>query len=211
MSFSSIDELRSQLGGPVSQQRTPEYIAKQMHAVPDAPVIDRNKFILGKVKGKHVLSFGASGPLHEQMVAAADTVAGVDRTDSDDIVGFDLDDVSQSDLPIQRLWEGPLWYEPDIIVCGEILEHLSNPGWFLKRLKLQWPFVPVIITVPNAMSTVGLDHMKRGTENVNIDHVSWYSWRTLSTLLSRVGYNIKEFYWYNGQPRFAEGLIVVTE
>jgi hypothetical protein len=53
--------------------------------------------------------------------------------------------------------------------------------------------------------------MEAGTENVNVDHVAWYSWRTLKTLLDRYGYPIREFYWYKGRPRFAEGIIVVTE
>jgi hypothetical protein len=68
-----------------------------------------------------------------------------------------------------------------------------------------------VITVPNAFAQAGRSHMLRGVENVNVDHVAWYSHRTLKTLLERVGYDIKEFHWYRGVPYLAEGLIVVTE
>jgi hypothetical protein len=48
-------------------------------------------------------------------------------------------------------------------------------------------------------------------ENVNIDHVAWYSPRTLRTLLERARWNITEFAWYGGDPGVAEGLIAVAE
>lgn len=204
--YNSIEELRSQLGGASTPKVQSEaYKKKQIHEIPKAPVVDRVNYILEKVKGKKVLEFGASGPLHEAVKKVVSAYLGVDREDSDMVKGFDLDDVSESELPIV---DGD---PPDLILCGEVLEHLSNPGFFLQRLKKQYPNVPVLITVPNAMSYGSLKYVTSGIENVNIDHVSWYSWRTLKTLLSRFGYEIREFYWYNGKPQISEGLIVLTE
>jgi hypothetical protein len=198
--YATIDDLRSQLGA--KSEPDPAYAAKMLHDVPLSTVVDRAQFILQKVNGKRVLEFGASGPMHDAIVREAAACLGVDREDGPGVVGFNLDDVSRHFLPEFRC---------DVIVCGEVLEHLSNPGWFLHRLKTQYEGVPVVITVPNAFAQAGRSHMLRGVENVNVDHVAWYSHRTLKTLLERVGYDIKEFHWYRGVPYLAEGLIVVTE
>lgn len=204
MPANSIDALRASLGGEL-KKTDPVYAAKQLHEVPKAEVVNRPEFIIARTKNKYVLEFGASGKMHEAVKASAKAYRGIDREDSVDgtVVGFDLDDVSQTDLP---QLDGA-----EIIVCGEIIEHLSNPGWFLTRLRKQYPGVPVLITVPNAFAVAGLSSLMKGVENVNKDHVSWYSWRTLKTLTERVGYEVKEFAWYNGKPLVSEGLIFVVE
>jgi hypothetical protein len=110
VSYGSIEELRSQLGDGEAKpkQFDPAYTAKQLHKIPESKVVVRNDFIVERVKGKNVLDFGASGLLHKQIVGSAAWVAGVDLEDSDGIVGFNLDDVSRIDLPIEprhhRLW-----------------------------------------------------------------------------------------------------------
>lgn len=192
----TLDDLRDNASGP-----SPEYAAKQLHRVPDAPTVDRRAFILDRCRGKVVLDIGASGPMHQAIEEAAGKCYGIDRDDSPGVVGVNLDSYP---VPL------PYWDDVEMVVCGEVIEHLSNPGHFLQALWLTYKS-PVIITVPNAHSHSGLRSLERGIENVNIDHVAWYSYRTLKTLLTRVGYEIKEFYWYNGKPRFAEGLIVVAE
>lgn len=204
--FATVDALRESLARPTIGPLSPEYVAKMMHDIPRATVVDRHAFILGRISGKRVLEFGASGALHEQMRRKAVFLFGVDRASdlSDDtVIGFDLDDVLQPRLPGEV---GPY----DVIVCGEVLEHLGNPQYFLHRLKTQFPDVPVILSVPNAFSAIAGAHLERGVENVNKDHVCWYSYRTLRTLLERVGYTIEQFHWYGGEPLTAEGLIVVA-
>lgn len=201
--YATIDELRSHLGTAPAKEADTAYAEKMLHRVPDAPVVDRAAFILEQCRGKRVLEFGASGPLHEAIakVTTAGSL-GVDRETAAGIVGFDLDDVSLQTLPDNN---------PEVIVCGEVLEHLSNPGWFLTRLRRQFPGVAVVLSVPNAFSAVAARHIVRGTENVNRDHVAWYSYRTLLTLLKRAGYTKNVFAWYRGAPMTAEGLLVVME
>lgn len=199
--YATIDELRSQLGG--TPQRSPEYIAKMLHPIPTTDEVNREKFILGNCQGKRVLEFGASGPLHEAIVTVASDYLGVDRTPAPGVVVFDLDDVSLLALPRNGT--------PDLIVCGEVLEHLGNPQWFLTRLRMQFKGVPVILTVPNAFSEKAHRWAQRNTENVNADHVAWYSPKTLSVLLQRAGYTVGGLYWYGGSGPTADGLVVVTE
>jgi hypothetical protein len=201
VSAATLDELRQSLGGGSSSA---VYAKKMLHVVPPTKVVDRPAFVLERVAGKRVLEFGASGELTTQIQQGCRKYLGVDREAGHGVVAFDLDDVQQDDLPRCEP-------QPEVIVCGELLEHLSNPGWFLARLRRQYAGVPVIITVPNAQPVAGLKHLQRGVENVNRDHVAWYSYRTLKTLVEREGYTVKDFAWYNGQPLFAEGLIFVVE
>lgn len=201
MSYDTIDDLRSQLGAPAAL--SPAYVAKMMHPIPVAESRDRSKFIIDHVTGKRVLEFGATGPMHDAIVKAAAVTQGVDREASVGVEAFDLDDVSLASLPRMDV--------PDVIVCGELVEHLSNPGWFLTRLKAQYAEVPVIITVPNAFSGVTRGHLLASSiENVNRDHVAWYSYTTLSVLLLRAGYTVREFYYYGGSGPTSQGLIVIA-
>lgn len=205
MSATTIDSLRESLAGPTPKSRA--YAEKMLHALPPMTEVTREAFVLERVTGKRVYEFGASGPLQAAIREVAAGYCGVDREAADAVIGFDLDDVSQRWLP----W-GPYQHEaPDLIVCGEVLEHLSNPGWFLARLRRQFPQTPVLITVPNAFSEGGRQSLRRGVENVNKDHVAYYSWKTLDTLLTRHGYRAALWHVYNGTPGVAEGLVVVTE
>jgi hypothetical protein len=199
--YATIEDLRSQLGRP-PVQTDQAYADKMLHRIPAAEVVDRAAFILERCRGQRVLEFGASGPLHTAIVAAAGAVFGVDRVDAEGVVGFDLDDVSQAGLPGAD-------FAPAVIVCGEVIEHLANPGWFLTRLRRQFAGVPTIITVPNAFSAIAAKHLTTGIENVNADHCAWYSYRTLKTLLGRAGYVDFYFGWYHGSPLTAEGLVIV--
>ena len=197
--FSTIDSLRANLG---VAPRDTAYDEKMMHPIPDAAVVDREQFIVDTIRGKTVIEFGASGALHGKITAAASVVVGVDRDRAPGVIGFDLDAIGQ-DLPVLA--------KPNWIVCGEVIEHLSNPGYFLSRLKHQYGGVPMIITVPNAFTDVGRKTLDKGIENVNRDHVAWYSYTTLKTLLTRAGYTIRELYWYGGKPYYAQGLVVVVD
>lgn len=214
MSYATLDELRGSLG-QTKPAHSAAYAAKMLHDLPAGENVDRTVFLLKKVAGKRVLEFGASGPMSEGIRKAAAEYYGVDRLadPSRNVQGFDLDDVSMDHLPS---WSQTDFVRLDVIVCGEVLEHLANPGHFLQRLKTQFvdheqhAGISIILTVPNAYTAVGRKHLKEGVENVNIDHVAWYSPRTLRTLVERYGYTIREFAYYNGDGPSAEGLIMVV-
>jgi hypothetical protein len=53
--------------------------------------------------------------------------------------------------------------------------------------------------------------MTQGIESVNIDHVAWYSWQTMTTLLNKTEWRVVDWKWYNGKPLTAEGLIFEVE
>jgi hypothetical protein len=201
VSFATIDDLRESLAAPSRRQHSPDYAARMLHDVPDAEVVDRSAFVLARCRGQAVLHVGASGRLHEEMLKVARKVAGISLEGGDGVMAFDLDEVGE---------ELPTISGVELVVCGEVIEHLGNPLHFLKRLRATYPGVPVIVTVPNAFASAGRKHMADGVENVNIEHTCWYSYRTLKTLVERAGYAIAEFHWYApGEPGFSEGLIFV--
>lgn len=187
----------------------PDYYAKQVHPIPMAPVVDRVEYILRQCRGKRVLHLGCGwppGPLHRLLQPVAGYLVGVDIAVPARQVGLyvqcDLD-ASDIELPLENF---------DVILCAEILEHLGNPGHLLQLLRT-W-HCQVLITVPNCFSLVGYRHVQHGIENVHTQHVAWYSWHTLQELMTRYGYSIDEWCWYNCPPGFppqlAEGLIMLV-
>ncbi len=200
----SVAELLQEVGS--YGHHSADYFERMMHKIPPAPVVKRTESILKNCKDKRVVNFGsAKGTLHENIKAVAKSVFGVDKIEPADLL-VDLDDEF---CPLHGL---PC---ADVYVCGEIIEHLANPGIFLK--KLRWTMTKegekgarLIITVPNALASVLVHHAKNGIENCNIDHVAFYTWRTLETLLGRYGFTIEDRAYYEGRPVFAEGLIAVV-
>lgn len=173
------------------------------HPVPAFRVVDREQFIVERCAEKSVLDIGASGLLHNNLVAVASHCRGLDRNASYDIHPIDLDRLGD--------WL-PVYDDVQIVVCGETLEHLSNPGRFLDALRLSYK-CPAIFTVPNAFADVSRNSLERGIETVNEEHVAYYSWWTLTNLLKRHGFEIAEFYWWgrnSARPKFSEGLLCVT-
>jgi len=183
----------------------PEYYVKQMHPLPSAQVVDRLEELVSCARGKVVLDVGCTGTLSEALRGVASRYHGLNNTpvqNSDNFESFHL-------IDLDRAIEVPTIAGLDLIIAGEIIEHLSNPGHFLDLLKIYAR--PIIITTPNAFSAVAAWHIRSGIENVNREHVAWYSYHTLKTLIERHGYKVIEWDWYNGKPLTAEGLIFKLE
>lgn len=192
--FKSVTELRDSITSSVNA----EWAAKMLHKVPELPIIkDRASHLVLNAKDKVVLDIGCTGDISRRIKAVAKKYYGVDKIESEDIVAVDLD---------HRPDHIPVYDDVDIIICSEILEHLANPGYFLMALKQLYSDKLICITVPNA----GGFTVKEDCEVVNKDHVAWYSYTTLTTLLTRYGFTIQAASWYNGVPYRAEGLIFIV-
>ncbi len=195
--MTTLAELRDECAGV---RHTRAYAAKMFHPLTAGPVVDRLAFILGQCKGRKVLDIGATGHLHAGIVSVAEACYGISRYPAEGVVGLDLDDYAS---------ELPKYWGVEVVVIGEVLEHLSNPGQFLAKLHAAYA-CQKIFTVPNAFNSGGRKWIAKGTENVNVDHVAWYSQQTLRELLSRHGMLVDWWGWYNGEPGTAEGLIAVV-
>lgn len=89
----------------------------------------------------------------------------------------------------------------DLIVAGEILEHLSNPGQFLQACnEVMDENGILLITVPNVFGSRRLVHNLLGTENYHPDHTFYFSENTIKTLAARHGLHISNSFYYASNP-----------
>lgn len=161
-----------------------------------APV-QRIDFILERCARRRVLDLGCYDEtalskrgtghwLHERIAAVATTVLGVD---------------SSPQIPAQGLATGPRARiiradvqdfaairaalapdDVDVIIAGELIEHLANSLGFFRALKQHFPDKELVASTPNATSlTNGLLALAR-RENCHVDHLQVYSYKTLATL-----------------------------
>jgi SAM-dependent methyltransferase len=90
----------------------------------------------------------------------------------------------------------------ELVIAGEIIEHLDRPGDFLDAVRqLVAPGGELVITTPNPTALTNVVLGLAGREVQNADHVGWHSWRTLDTLLGRHRYTVSELAYYR-HPRF---------
>jgi SAM-dependent methyltransferase len=91
----------------------------------------------------------------------------------------------------------------DVIVAGEMIEHLNNPGLFLDGIKrFMGPDTILLITTINAYCGLRFFHysLTRNhgrNEPVHPDHVAYYSYSTLSLLAKRHGMEVTRFMFYD--------------
>ena len=87
----------------------------------------------------------------------------------------------------------------DVVVGGEIIEHLNNPGLFLESVKkVLKPNGYLILTTPNSFQ-IGffIRILFTGKIYINNTHTCYFDPATLSRLLKNYNYKIKEIVWYN--------------
>ena len=96
-----------------------------------------------------------------------------------------------------------LGLEPaDLVVAGEVIEHLDAPGPFLRAMRvLTRPDGRLVLTTPNAYRVLNFLAPLSGAELVHPDHTAWHSPRTLRTLLERNGWAVDEVAYYRNPWR----------
>jgi len=131
-----------------------------------------------------------------------------------DLYGFDFDqrglDILEGhgsknlyQVDIEALGDVQLNDTFDIILGGEMIEHLSNPGLFLNGVRrFMRDDTLLIITTVNAYCALrfmlyGLRGRGGKNEPVHPDHVGYYSYKTISLMLERQDLKLKEFHFYD--------------
>lgn len=141
--------------------------------------------------------------LHGMLREAAEVCLGidlnavsVDRARSLGYVDVVVGDIANEDIP--EVFEGA-W---DLLVLGEILEHVDDPVTFLRSIRERYgPRLPqLVISVPNALSLQTAYHALRGVELVNSDHRYWFTPYTLAKVVSRAGYVPEWFVFCDPAP-----------
>jgi hypothetical protein len=168
--------------------------------------VDRLEYIERLVDGKTVFDLGAldetavdakkdSGDwLHARLCGRAAKVVGIDNSPlvpseglvtrtNGRIINADIFDLS----PIIREHG-----KPDVIVAGELIEHLPNTLELLHSMKQNALLrdVVLVFSTPNACSWHNFLIGLAGRESTHQDHLQIYSYKTLRTLFARAGIDL---------------------
>ena len=85
----------------------------------------------------------------------------------------------------------------DLIIAGDVLEHLPNPGLFLQSCNnILSPRGRIIITTSNAFNIVRFIKALLFHEAVHNEHVAYYSQKTIGRLLNMCNLDTAEFGYY---------------
>lgn len=147
----------------------------------------------------HVLDVGCStGDLARRLVERGSIVVGIELNEQAAAEARAVcEDVLIGDVETMELPFGPKSF--DVVMCGDIVEHLRQPGDFLERVRpLLRPGGRLVLSTPNvanwAMRAGLLFGRWRYTERGILDrtHVHLFTRRTLVETLEHAGYQIIE-------------------
>jgi SAM-dependent methyltransferase len=86
----------------------------------------------------------------------------------------------------------------ELVIAGELIERVADPGRFLDAMH---PLIAaggrLVVTTPNAASAIHVPAAVRGFELAHPDHVAVYSWFTLTNMLHRHGWAVRDFLTYH--------------
>jgi SAM-dependent methyltransferase len=141
--------------------------------------------------------------LHFELAEKARELYGCDfdQRGIDELSGQGVSNLFRADL--ERLDEVELDKTFDVVIAGEMIEHLNNPGRFLKGIqRFMSPESRLVITTVNAYSGMRFFiYALRGrggpVEPVHPDHVAYYSYSTLRLLVERHGLEVEKFLFYD--------------
>ena len=168
--------------------------------------LDRYRVVREMARNKVVLDVGCidhslqnreqSVWLHGELCKVAKTVTGIDYEDQDVAQlrseGYDVVCGDAENFDLGRKF--------DLIVAGELLEHLPNPSGFLRcsRAHLGTDGV-LLMTMPNAHGLYYfLTSLVFGREIDNPDHVCMYTPTTVSTMLRKCGFEAVQTMYISG-------------
>jgi methyltransferase family protein len=170
-------------------------------------IVDRDSYILESCRGKRVLHLGCTDApltrrkyelgslLHLKLEGIASTLVGAD-IDAESVQWLEAKGIKNLHLAdaagIEMLLDS-IGFRPEVIVAGEILEHLSSPLDFLGGVRRgMGDSAKLLISVPNAFWFEGFIHVLLGTEKVHPEHVAYYSYYTVKQLLERAGLDVQD-------------------
>lgn len=169
--------------------------------------VDRLEFISAQVHAKRVFDLGALDEtaidakrgtdnwLHARLCETASSVIGIDNSRLLPVEGLNTvnggliihADIFDLGSVVER------YGKPDIVVAGELIEHLSDTEAFLRSLKetsaLQG--TDFVFSTPNACCWHNFLIGLAGNESMHKDHLQIYSYKTLRTLFDRSGIDLR--------------------
>jgi hypothetical protein len=165
----------------------------------------RNDILLEACTGKKVLHIGCCDHvsliarkreqgewLHGQLTAIADSVLGVDideRAVCEARKMAGVDNIVAGDIASEHVIDAIASRFFDIVLFGEVVEHIGNPVQFLGNFVSTYGanFHEVIITVPNAFRAGNIKNIFFNRETINSDHRFFFTPYTISKVAFDAG------------------------
>lgn len=177
-------------------------------------VINRETTIINLCVKKSVLHLGcadypyhkervANGTLlHEKLSKVSKRLFGIDNSPEGIafLKGRGYDNLFLSD--IEDMEEFKQDDKLDVIVAGEVLEHLSNVGeFFLSVHKVMSDETMLIVTTPNAHSIKNFIRVIMGKELIHPDHLYYFSPTNIEHICKRYGFKLIEYDYFMSESR----------
>jgi SAM-dependent methyltransferase len=171
-----------------------------------APISNRINYLCSIASGKDILDIGVvdhtiqdahrSDWLHGNLYRCAKTCLGIDILEEEveqlRHEGFNVVCIDISKEFLEKTF--------DLIICGDVIEHLDTPGNLLANaVKMLRPSGKIVLSVPNPWYiNVILQNVFNGTPYLdNADHVSWFDPCTICELGQRYGLALSYFVGVN--------------
>lgn len=175
------------------------------------PLYDKFSYIQKFVQNKDVLDVGVvchnvqfneewyrNQFLHDYICKSAKSVIGID-IEKDGIeklnkCGYNVQTMNAENMKLMETF--------DVIVAGDLIEHLSNPGCFIKRAyeHLRKDGLLIILT-PNPFNLKRCIKQLFGRKiESNLQHTCWFDVQTLTQLCERFGFELTEFRYLQHIP-----------
>jgi 2-polyprenyl-3-methyl-5-hydroxy-6-metoxy-1,4-benzoquinol methylase len=171
--------------------------------------LERDAELVRLCRGKSVLHLGCVGftdcPSEEKVALAKQSLHAVLTDVASACTGIDLDGKAICELrnhgvflnviegDVERLGDlPPQLANFDIVIAGDIIEHLSNPGLMLEGVKSRMkPDGRLVISTPNSFGIASWIRVLTGRFREGAQHVLCFNPITLSQLLERHSYEVE--------------------
>ncbi len=183
--------------------------------LPRTTIVDRIAHLTERARGKRVIHIGFADVsfrddqaateswLHEHLAGVATSLVGIDLDPEAVAVATDQGYEAYAADCTDPDHLSALELEPaDLVIAGEVIEHVSDPGSLLAGLRvLCKPHGTLIVTTPNAYGLLNVVASLGGFELNHPDHVVMFTWRTLTSLMERFGWDATAAHTYVPQVR----------
>ncbi len=172
---------------------------------------DRNQFLVDSCKDKNVLHLGCADAihykdneiigryLHLRLMEQSNLLYGVDL--SQEVLDYLKEKYNVANLYVDNVEN--LTFDSnkvnfDVIIAGELIEHLYNPGLFLQSVKKYMnKNTKLIITTPNLLSLKLFLHNLKSNQRIHPDHTLGFTFSLIKTLFNRFDLTVSNWYTSN--------------
>jgi 2-polyprenyl-3-methyl-5-hydroxy-6-metoxy-1,4-benzoquinol methylase len=158
---------------------------------------DRIDLIRSECVGKSLLDIGCLDEtafklkpqsgfwLHEELASVSKSIVGLDNSEilKSGPIDTGFSQIRYQDVHHLRRSDFP---DAEVIVMGELLEHLTDPLSVLLHITGEFPLCSIVLSTPNATGITNVLGAMLGRESNHPDHVAIYSYKTLGTLIGRI-------------------------